>query len=98
VLEALSIQAERPGCLEEALLGAARFFVIQGVVHFPEVPLPAGSLGRYGCEFGTRMGTLIGVVAEDVDHAFAEGPSHAEKHLTQPTTVGTEKVLIDENG
>jgi hypothetical protein len=44
------------------------------------------------------MGTLIGVVAEDVDHAFAKDPSHPAQHLTEPTTIGAEKVTIDENG
>jgi hypothetical protein len=58
----------------------------------------AGSLGRYGGEFGTGMGTLIGVVAEDVDHTIAKSPFHAKEHLTQPATIGTEKVTVDENG
>jgi hypothetical protein len=44
------------------------------------------------------MGKLIGVVAEDMDHAFAKGAPQAVKDLTQPATVGTEIITVDEDG
>jgi len=44
------------------------------------------------------MGTLIGVVAEDVDHAFAKDAAQTIEYLTQPPTVGTEIVAVDEDG
>jgi hypothetical protein len=98
-LEALCVQTDRFGDLQEALsIDERRFSLIKGIVHFPEVPLVASSLGSNRCEFGTGMGTLIGVVAEDVDHSLAKSASQAVKHLTQPATVGTEIITVDEDG
>jgi hypothetical protein len=57
-LEALCVQTDRFGDLQEALsIDERRFFLIKGIVHFPEVPLVASSLGSNRCEFGTGMGT-----------------------------------------
>jgi hypothetical protein len=62
------------------------------------VTLLVGGFGHYRCEFGTGMGTLIGVVAENVDQALAKGAPQAIEYLAQPAAVGTQIITVNEDG
>ncbi len=93
-LEAVHVEPELAREVADLRLGYRRLFLIDEVVHLPEAVLLGRGLHGSRDELRSRMGALVGKMAEHIRQAFAHCLTQPRQDMTQPPAVRAQVIAI----